>query len=61
MNVTLVLIAVALATLALMLWRRLVAARRAEFIRSYHLPDGLFDGSGGHHGCSSGCSGGGGD
>lgn len=43
MNVSLVLIVLLLGALLLMLWRWLVAARRLEFIRSYRLPDGLFD------------------
>ncbi len=43
MNVGLVLVALMLGAVALMLWGWVLAARRAEFIRTYRLPDGLFD------------------
>lgn len=42
MNLTLFL-AIVLGGLLLFVWVKLVAARRAEFIRHYALPDGLFD------------------
>jgi hypothetical protein len=37
------LVVAVIASLAVWLWSALVAARRAEFIRTYRLPDGLFD------------------